>query len=98
MGSKTIFGLSKDHNPPTVVQVAEAHSKLRERDATGYFEPLFALCFLFERLESQATQRQFNQTAGSVGVHDKVLCQNCPRMPGVRHSYTDRTVLSAQND
>jgi hypothetical protein len=57
----------QDHSPPTVVQVAEAHSKLRERDATSYFEPLLALCFLFEGLESQATQRRFNQTAGECG-------------------------------
>jgi hypothetical protein len=42
-GRKTIFGLSGIIAPPAVVQVAEAHSKLRERDATGHFESLFAL-------------------------------------------------------
>jgi hypothetical protein len=39
----------RDQGPPVVVQVAKAHDKLREGDATGCFEPLFALSFLFER-------------------------------------------------
>jgi hypothetical protein len=43
--------------PAAALQVAGAHDKLRERDATGCFELLFALCFLFKPVESQATQR-----------------------------------------
>jgi hypothetical protein len=56
-GRETVFDLPGIKARQLLCRVAEAHDKARDRDATGCFEPLFALCFLFERVESQATQR-----------------------------------------